>query len=217
MYSSQTAAGYRLLGALAAGVLLLSGCGHPRTENAAKTVMPPPPEPVPFPPSTAPPLPPRPSELPLDDLDPCALLTADQRAQLGFDRDPLPGVEAGFGDAATCSYRNSTAKVGARLSLVTVEGIEVWTSETAQVRTKPVMISEFPALVIRTPELNLACNVAVDVAEGQHLDVLYRDDGAQPPPPLDQLCAGAKHVAEAAITSLARTRSPESAPTTSSG
>ena len=67
----------------------------------------------------------------------------------------------------------------------------------------PIIVEGFPALVIKTPNLNLACNVAVDVAQGQHLDVLYRDDGAQPPAPLDQLCAGAQRVASDAVKSLA--------------
>lgn len=195
-------AGRRLLSVvLATGVLALSGCGALRPENAAETLAPPP-EPVPLPPARSPQLPPRPHELPLDSVDPCAVLTPAQRAQLGFDRGPTPGSEEGFGDAATCSFRNSRANVATRLALVTIEGVEVWTSDTAQVDATPTVIAGFPALVIRTPGLDLACNVAVDVAEGQHIDVLYRDDGSEPPPPLDQLCAGATRVAEAVVTSL---------------
>lgn len=158
-------------------------------------------------------LPPRPVDIPLNGIDPCEVLTAQQRSNLGFDRDPLPGSAPGFGDAATCSFRNSAAEVGARLSLVTGESMDVWTNDTAQVRTTPVVLADFPGLVIRNPELDLSCNVAVDIAEGQHLDVLYRSDGANSPPPLPQLCAGAKQVAEAAVTSL---KKPESSTTTES-
>jgi hypothetical protein len=150
--------------------------------------------------------------MPLNDTDPCRLLTADQRAQLGFDRDPLPDSEGGFGDAPTCSFRNTTAKVGARLSLVTTEGMSVWTDDTAQVEATPVVIAGFPALIIKTPDLDLSCNVAVDVAQGQHLDVLYRDDGGQPAPPLEQLCEGAQRVAEDAVRTLASPQ-PESSST----
>ena len=114
----------------------------------------------------------------------------------------MPDSEAGFGNAATCSYRNTTAKVGARLALVTTEGMAVWTDDTAQVDATPISVEGFPALVIKTPGLDLTCNVAVDTAEGQHLDVLYRDDGGQPPPPVDQLCEGAKRVAEEAVRTL---------------
>jgi hypothetical protein len=141
--------------------------------------------------------------MPMNRADPCKVLTTAQRAQLGFDRDPLPDSEGGFGDAPTCSFRNTKAKVGARLSLITSEGMNVWTDDTAQVEATPVVIGGFPALIIKTPDLDLSCNVAVDVAQGQHLDVLYRDDGAQPPAPLNQLCAGAQRVAEDSVRSLA--------------
>ncbi|MGP4015605.1 DUF3558 domain-containing protein [Saccharopolyspora sp. 5N708] len=201
MHSSRITEARRLGVLLTAGTLSLTGCGLWQSEPASDTAAPPPP---PLPTTSAPPpLPPRPFELGLDGVDPCELLTADQREQLGFDRDPLPDSEAGFGDAATCSYRNTTAKVGARLALITTEGMGVWTDDTAQVEASPVVIGGFPALVIKTPGLDLSCNVAVDVATGQHLDVLYRDDGGQPPPPVDQLCAGAQRVAEDALATLA--------------
>lgn len=188
---------------LSAGALALTGCGLVQSEHAADTDAPStPPPPPPTTTSTPPPPPPRPFEMRLDDTDPCDLLTSGQRGQLGFDRDPLPNSEGGFGNAATCSFRNTTGKVGARLSLITTEGMGVWTDDTAQVEARPVVIRGFPALVIKTPDLDLACNVAVDVAEGQHLDVLYRDDGGQPAPPLDLLCDGAQRVAEDAVDSL---------------
>ncbi|MDR7301337.1 DUF3558 domain-containing protein [Haloactinomyces albus] len=205
MHSSLLVGRQRRFGTLVAGTLLVSGCGFVQTENATGIVGATEPalsETVSAsPPSTAP-LPPRPADLPLNGIDPCELLTAQQRARLGFDREPLTAAAPGFGNVATCNFRNSTAQVGARLSLVTGESMDVWTSDAARVRATPVEIAGFPALVVRTPELNLACNVAVDVAEGQHVDVLYRNDGANPPPPLHRLCAGAKRVAEAAVTRL---------------
>ncbi|MCX2733598.1 DUF3558 domain-containing protein [Saccharopolyspora sp. NFXS83] len=205
----------RLGGVCAAGLLALSGCGILRSEPAAETPAPaPPPPPTPTS-STPPPPPPRPFELTMTDVDPCELLTEDQRGQLGFNRDPLADTEGGFGDAPTCSFRNTTAKVGARLSLITTESMSVWTDDTAQVQATPVVIHGFPALVIKTPDLDLSCNVAVDVAEGEHLDVLYRDDGGQPAPPLDALCAGAQRVAEDAVTSLADP-APETSDTSTS-
>lgn len=147
----------------------------------------------------------------LNEVDPCEILTSGQRAQLGFDRDPLADSEGGFGDAPTCSFRNTSAKVAARLSLVTTESMKVWTDDTAQVEATSLVIGGFPSLLIKTPNLDLSCNVAVDVAEGQHLDVLFRDDGAQPTPPLDQLCSGAQRVAEAAVASLTKP-APETSP-----
>lgn len=198
--NSSRIAGRRLVGALSAAAVVLTGCGLAESEKTAGTA--PPSAPPPITTSTPPPPPPRPFEVPLDEIDPCDLITPEQRGQLGFDRDPLPNAEGGFGDADACSYRNTQGKVGARLALITTEGMGVWTDDTAQVEATPVVISGFPALVIKTPDLNLSCNVAVDVAEGQHIDVLFRDDGGQPAPPLDQLCAGAQRVAEDAMDTL---------------
>ncbi|SFE28012.1 Protein of unknown function [Actinopolyspora alba] len=209
MRSRMTAARFLLAG-LGGVLFLLGGCAVLPTREAADSA-PIPPEPIPLPERESGSLPPRPTELSLRGLNPCGLLTARQRTALGFDRDPLPGVEEGFDNASTCSYRNSRAKVGARFALVTGEDMNVWTSDTAQVRATPVVLDDFPALVIRTPGLRLACNVAVDVADGQHLDVLYRDDGADRPATLDQLCAGARRVATAAVRTLRGPVSTESA------
>ena len=195
---------------LTTALLAASGCSLLPANGANTDPAPPAPAPAP-PPSTPPPPAPRPFDLPMQDVQPCDLLTDEQRSQLGFDRDPLPDAEIGFDDAATCSYRNTAAKVGARLSLITTEGMDVWTSDAAQVEAVPITVADFPALVIKTPELDRSCNVEVDVAEGQHLDVLYRDDGGRPPTPLNSLCDGAKRVAESAVASL---RHP--APATSS-
>jgi hypothetical protein len=186
-------------GILAAGMFTLSGCGLIQPETAVNTS---PSAGAPPPSSAPPPLPPRPFEMPLDHTDPCQVLTPDQRGQLGFDRGPMPDSEPGFGHAATCSFRDSQAKVATRLALVTDTGMDVWTDDTAQVDATPRVLGGFPALVVKTPKLDTACNVEVDVADGQQLDVLYRDDGAKPPAPLDQLCAGAQRVAEESVTSL---------------
>lgn len=198
MTSSGTGA-VRLAAVVTAAFGLL-GCGPSQSEQSLETA--PPPPAAPAPPSSEPPAAQRPIELDQQDVEACSLLDSGQRAQLGFDRGPIPGSDEGLGDAGTCSYRNTTAKIGARTSLITTEGIGVWTDDTAQVEATPEIIGGFPALVIKTPGLNLSCNAAVDVAEGQHLDVLYRDDGAQPAPPLDQLCAGAQRVAEEAVAGL---------------
>lgn len=194
---------------LAAGMLVLAGCGMLQPPTAANT-------PVParaLPTSST--LPPRPFSMPLNRIDPCRILGSAQRARLGFDRGPLPDPEEGFSDSQTCSFRNTHAKVGARLTLITTAGMTVWTNDTAQLAATPVVIAGFPALVVKTPALNLACTVEVDVADGQHLDVLYRDDGARPPAPLDQLCAGAQRVAHASVAALARMTASSTAPTSS--
>jgi hypothetical protein len=198
---------------LAAGILSLVGCGPLRPPTAVNAHTPIPASALPTS-STPPPLPPRPFSMPLNHIDPCRILGAAQRAELGFDRGPLPDPDEGSSDnSEACSFRNTHAKVGARLALVTSAGMAVWTNDPAQVAATPVVIAGFPALVLKTPTLNLACTVEVDVADGQHLDLLYRDDGAQPPAPLDQLCAGAQRVAHASVAALTRMLTSSTAPT----
>lgn len=205
MYSSRSSGARRLCALLGLGALTLTGCGFWDSSPAPGPVPPPPPLPSPSPAraSLAPaPLPPRPYDLNLQGIDPCKLLTEQQRGELGFDRQPLPDSDADAGDAATCSFRNTTAKVGARIALITNEGMQVWSDNTTHVDTTPVAIDDFPGVVAKTQGLDLTCSVEVDVASGQHLDVLYRDDGGQPPPPVDQLCAGAQRVATATVHTL---------------
>lgn len=157
-------------------------------------------------------MPPRPVSISLNQIDPCLMLAAAARARLGFDRGPVPDPSG----AQTCSFRDTHAKVGARIASITTVGLSAWAGATPQVSSTPVVIAGFPALVVRTPTLNLACTVKVDVADGQHLDVLYRDDGAQPPAPIDRLCAGAQQVAREAVTKLAEdATSAETATSTS--
>ena len=81
-------------------------------------------------------------------------------------------------------------------------GVDVWLSDEAQVQTQPVTVAGYPALVVRTPGLDDACNVEVDTGQDQFLDVLFRDGGNNPPLPQATLCQGAQRVAEAAVTSL---------------
>ncbi|MBB5955095.1 hypothetical protein FHS29_001665 [Saccharothrix tamanrassetensis] len=152
--------------------------------------------------TTPPPLPPRPQEIPLDQVDPCAVLSADQRTQLSLDNPPSAYVEPAFGNAKACTIRSNISGNVVRLALVTVEGIGVWLSENAQVDARPTTVAGFPALTVRTPGLDEVCNVEVDVAEGQFLDVMFRDGGNKTKVKQDILCQGAQRAAEAAVAGL---------------
>ena len=46
--------------------------------------------------------------------------------------------------------------------------------------------------------------------------MLYRDDGGQPPPPVDQLCAGAERVAEEVLKTMTAPETSSEVPETSS-
>ncbi|RJQ67513.1 DUF3558 domain-containing protein [Pseudonocardiaceae bacterium YIM PH 21723] len=158
----------------------------------------------PLPPVTTVSLPPRPSNIPLAGRNACKILKQEQLSQLSLDRGPLPDAEKGFGNAPTCSYRNSVGRFGARLALVTVSGADVWLSEQAGVEARAITVGGFGALTVTNPNQPDFCNVEVDVADGQFLDVLYRNDGNNPAPSQETLCKGAQRVAESAMTSLKR-------------
>jgi hypothetical protein len=147
-------------------------------------------------------LPPRPASLKLAGVDPCGILTRSQRADLSLNATPTPYVDPVFDKARTCSIRGLDSGTVARLALVLNMGVDVWLSSEAQVQTQQITVAGFPALVVRTPGLTDACNVEVDTAQDQFLDILFRDGGNTTPIPQDTLCLGAQRVAEAAVTSL---------------
>lgn len=163
-------------------------------------------EPLPATTTTTLSLPPRPRNILLDDVDPCAVLSADQRVQLSLDNPPSAYVEASFGNAKACTMRSNISGNVVRLALVTVEGVGVWLSENAQVDAEPTTVSGYPGLTVRTPGLDNVCNVEVDVAEGQFLDVMFRDGGNEIAAKQDTLCQGAQRAAEAAVAGLLQRR-----------
>lgn len=182
--------------------LLLTGCGIASPTN-------PPPHGPPLPLQPAPAA--RPFEIPLQDASSCTVLSRAQRARLGFDKDPLPASYDVSGDEHPCSYRDGRTKQSARIGLITTQGARTPT-ETAPLRAVPVGEAGFPAVVVKNPELNHSCDVEVDVARGQHLDVLYTQYGRGTPPPQDDLCRNGQRVAENAVTTLTHPGSASQVP-----
>jgi hypothetical protein len=144
----------------------------------------------------------RPRSLPLDRVSACGILTRSQRLALSLDDTPTPYVDTEFDKARACTIRGIESGTVARLALVTDMGVDVWLDDTAQVDAAPVTVAGFPALVVRTPGLDDACNVEVDTADDQFLDIMFRDGGNATPIPQDTLCAGAQRVGAAAVTTL---------------
>ncbi|MEV8437177.1 DUF3558 domain-containing protein [Actinosynnema sp. NPDC051121] len=149
---------------------------------------------------------PRPHELRLDDVDPCAVLSPEQRIELSLDNPPSAYVEASFGNAKACTMRSNISGNVVRFALVTVEGVDVWLSENAQVHAARTTVGGFGGLTVRTPGMDNVCNVEVDVAEGQFLDVMFRDGGNEKAAKQDTLCQGAQRAAEAAVAGLLQRR-----------
>jgi hypothetical protein len=180
-------------------IVLLSGCstgGHaspadpPATQQATPTTVS---------------LPPRPRDVPIDDVDPCTLMTRQQRAELGLDQPPRLSREASLlypGDVSRCSIRGNEPAISISISAVTTTGIEFWTSGRAAAETQPVEVADFPALVATSEVVDDGCNVLVDVAPGQMLDIQSRSAGARPPIRQDQLCRVAEQAANLAMDTL---------------
>ncbi|ANZ37818.1 hypothetical protein BBK82_18875 [Lentzea guizhouensis] len=190
-----------LAGAVVA--VVAAGCTTPPDRSSGDSGTP---APAPTTTVTRPSFAPRPLAIPLNDVDPCAVLTPDQRLSLSLDNPPSPYVETSFGGAKACTIRSTTSGNVARLALVLVSGADVWLSENAQVDYTLGTIEGYTAVTVRTPEMDDVCTVEVDVAEGQFLDVMFRDGGNSGAVQQDHLCLGAQRVAEAAMASLIHRR-----------
>jgi Protein of unknown function (DUF3558) len=189
----------RLAVVLICATAALTGCTTEAVPQASQSSV----GPDTAPPTTSPSLtmPARPREIPLNKVNPCTILTKSQRTALSLDSTPSPYTDTEL-KAKACTIRGTYSGVVARLATVTNEGADLWISDEAQNTAKVIAVVGFPALEVRTPGLNTACNVEVDLAKGQFLDVLARDGGNAKPLAQDDLCLGAQRVAEAAMTTL---------------
>lgn len=182
----------------------LAGCTAAPRQSSLTSAPPPPPPPA----TTVSQMdfPHRPYEVKLDGLDPCGLLTPDQLMMLSLDNPPSAYVETSFGGAQACTIRSTTSGNVARIALVLVSGADVWLSENAQVDYTVGAIEGFAAITVRTPDVHDVCNVEIDVADGQFVDVMFRDGGNSTAVQQDHLCLGALRVAEAVMASLIHRR-----------
>lgn len=161
-------------------------------------------------PPTAPPVPtappPRPREVRLDGVDPCSLLSAEQRAGLGLDGTPQfthPYADLFGGTVPTCTVTGLEREpVAVGIGTVTSAGIERWHRGDVAADVRSTTVADFPAVVAAPRRLTDFCSVEVDVAPGQLLDVQFSDGGGRPPLTQDELCRRAGQVAEQLMTSL---------------
>jgi uncharacterized protein YceK len=153
----------------------------------------------------------RPREIRIDGVDPCSLLTEQQRAELGLDAKPrldvgplppYPGT-----DIPLClfgGFRPRSVSLG--VATVTTTGIDLFRSGGLVADVQPIEVSDFPALVAIAPRNLDFCSVVVDVAPGQALDVTFRLDGRDAGAPVDSLCQDAQQAAGAVMETLLRVR-----------
>jgi hypothetical protein len=176
-------------------LLLLAGCttvaGQPQPAASA-------------PPTSAGPA--RPRDVPIDDVDPCSLLTEEQREELGLDGRPTFDRSPSLlypGEVSMCVVSGFDPRAFfVSVGLVTTVGIDFFTSGNLAADLKSINITGFPAAVARPTQYTYYCTVVVDVAPGQLLDVQAQDGGRQPPIPQDQLCRDAEQAATAVMGTL---------------
>jgi hypothetical protein len=152
-------------------------------------------------------LPPRPREVRLDGVDPCSLLTEEQRAELGLDGRPVfteapvglyPGAAVRACDIG--GFEPRAVSVG--ISLVTSVGIERFADGELAAEIRPIAVRGFPAVVAVPTRFTDFCTAVVDVAPGQLLDVQFATGGRQPPISQPQLCRDAEVVAGEVMETL---------------
>ncbi|HEY0575324.1 MAG TPA: DUF3558 domain-containing protein [Pseudonocardia sp.] len=161
----------RRLAASASAVLLIAIAGCGPAARPAESV--PAPD-APASPQTTSPLPPRPAELKLDGVDPCALLTAAQQSQLGVE-------QAGRDDSSdelasrACQWDNNGGKPdnGWVVRLIVKRGADYALGSTSGVQV--VQVDGFSAVQTAAPyqDPKANCVLVVDVAQGQSLGVQY--------------------------------------------
>jgi uncharacterized protein DUF3558 len=178
-------------------VVMASACAIPGSAGPAPEARP----------SGAVELPPRPREVRLDGVDPCSLLTEQQRAELGLDGRPLfskaPVGLYGGAEVPLCTVRGFEPRaVTVGVSLVTSVGIERYTSGELAAELRLIDVQGFPGVVAVPTRFTDYCTAIVDVAPGQLLDVQFATGGRQPPIPQPQLCQDAQTVAGEVMSTL---------------
>jgi Protein of unknown function (DUF3558) len=152
-------------------------------------------------------LPPRPREVRVDGVDPCSLLTVAQRKDLGLDGRPVLAANksALYNGAVVplCSIvGNEPRAIIIGVSVVTSAGLDLWTAGKLAADVRPVQVERFPAVIAVPTRFNDFCNVIVDVAPGQLVDIQAGDGGRKPPIPQVELCGAAQQAAGEAIGTL---------------
>jgi hypothetical protein len=151
--------------------------------------------------------PPRPRDVAVADLDPCLLLTVEQRADLQLDVEPDLNVGRSVlyqGPEPTCivsSFEPRAVAVGVSLPYDGL-GIDAFAPSRVDSQVTPLTIEGFPAVQAVPARLTDFCSVVVDLGPGAALSIQYRDGGRIPAVPQSDLCAGAVEVARAAMVTL---------------
>lgn len=203
---------------IASTLVVLAGCsvhsrGDPKPANSSPTVTGESTDP-----RFADLLPPRPRELDLTGVDPCAdLLTDQQLRELDYDRGyarpPAPSTSAIHG-GPNCTFGSSglsggdSRNIGSLVGISVTEGALSWITDrtrTPDQRPDVVTVNGFFALVLPHPMLPDNCKVVVDTAKNQYLEVASSPDSGEDTT-FDPYCAEAERVAGMALQTISASR-----------
>ncbi len=178
---------------VAALVLVVAGCSVPGVGGP--------------PPFVGPELPPRPRDVLVRGVDPCALLPEEQRAEIGLETPPLltsreEGSEFFEGPTMVCTSVAFRPVAFGVLVELTYEGLGIGalTGRPVSSELTVIEVQGFPAVLSR-PQDPLFCEVLVDLGPGSSLSVQYRE-GGRGTLARDELCDGVQRVADAAAATL---------------
>jgi hypothetical protein len=151
-------------------------------------------------------LPPRPRDIRIDGIEPCSLLTEQQRTYLGLEQKAISDTKLSKlfgGDLPLCTLRGFTPRaVSVSVGVVTTAGVELFTSGELEAAVRVSTLEGYPAVVATPRRFNTFCDVLLDVSPGQLIDIHYSDGGRIPPIPQDQLCSSGEEVAAAVVHTL---------------
>lgn len=153
-------------------------------------------------------IPPRPRELKLNDVDPCGLITEQQRAELKIDRArKRTSASQQYKGMQECVLDISKQQPFYHyiVAAVTNEGIAPWLTGKRNVTTRLGTVAGFPTVTYWTVGAHDTsadgCFASVDVADGQQLIVDTNNDGSHSFT-LEQMCQRAERAAGLAIQTL---------------
>ncbi|HEU5474040.1 MAG TPA: DUF3558 domain-containing protein [Actinophytocola sp.] len=152
-------------------------------------------------------VPPRPAELNLAGVDPCALITDPTLAALKLNRKRVQQAgDSQYRGMAQCTIDSTRSPFDSyALIAVTNEGVEAWLTGKRNVQAQLSSVAGFPAVTYWLSGANgrnaADCSTSVDVAGGQQLMVESYNTGDRIYT-LEQLCQRAERAAGMAVETL---------------
>lgn len=130
---------------------------------------------------------------------PCDLLTADQRGNLGLTGKQTTKLSTSW-STNSCQITGAANGITATVTPVSTSGIGTFfEGHFADMEYRRTTVRDFPALFYRFDNAPHACYLAVDIADGQLVDIAY---GGSTEAPQDQLCDTTRKIADAAVATL---------------